>query len=111
MKVDVLPQGSITVLAPHGPLTRDEDDDFRAAAGDPIRDRNGRVVIDMSDVPYLDSRGIETLLELVADARTLVKPRLAHVCDTCREALDLTDVLEQLEVFDTVESALRSYMQ
>ena len=111
MKVDVIPQGSITVLAPHGPLTRDEDDDFRASAGDPIRDRNGRIVLDMTDVPYLDSRGIETLLELVAGATTLVKPRLANVCDTCREALDLTDVLDRLNVFDSVESALRSFKQ
>ena len=36
-------------------------------------------------------------------------PRLAQLSGTSREALDLTDVLERLTVFDTVENAIRSY--
>ncbi len=111
MKVETLAQGSIVVATPHGPLTHEETGDFRAAIGDSIRERNGRVVLDMTDVPFLDSAGIEVLLELIGQAATLQKPRLARLADACREALDLTDVLEKLETFDTVENALRSFRQ
>lgn len=109
MKIDVLPQGSITVLRPHGPLVADEEDDFRRVAAPSLADRHGRVVVDMSGVPYVDSRGIEALLELFGEAPGPLKPLLACLNETCRDALDLTDVLGRLEVYDTVESALRSY--
>lgn len=109
MKVERLPQGSVTVLVPHGPLTRDEDEDFRHSASPALSERNGRVVADMADVPYLDSRGIETLLELFGESPLLARPAVACLNETCRDALDLTDVLPRIEVFDTVESALRSY--
>jgi anti-anti-sigma factor len=109
MKVEASPQGSVTVLLPHGPLTRDEDEDFRRAAAPSLIERHGRVVADMSDVPYLDSCGIETLLELFGESSFLLRPIVACLNETCRDALDLTDVLPKLDVFDTVESALRSY--
>lgn len=109
MKVDVTPQGSVTVLVPHGPLTRDEEADFRRVASQSLADRHGRVIADLTDVPYLDSRGIEVLLELFGESTTLLKPIIAQVNETCREALDLTDVLDKLDVYDTVENALRSY--
>ena len=109
MKVEATSQGSVTVLVPHGPLTRDEEPDFRRVAGQSLADRHGRVVADLTDVPYVDSRGIEMLLEMFGEATTLLKPTIACVNETCREALDLTDVLDKLDVYDTVESALRSY--
>jgi hypothetical protein len=37
-----------------------------------------------------------------------LQPLLAHLGETCREALDLTDVLPKLRVFDNVENAIRS---
>lgn len=111
MKVETITQGSIVVATPHGPLTSEETGDFRAAVGDSIRERNGRVVLDMTDVPFLDSAGIEALVEMIAEAPTLQKPRMARLADACREALDLTDVLEKLDTFDTVENALRSFRQ
>ncbi len=109
MKVEVAPQGSVTVIIPHGPLTSDEDEDFRRGAAPALAERHGRVVADMTDVPYLDSRGIETLLELFGASSFLLRPIVACLNETCRDALDLTDVLPKLAVFDTVESALRSY--
>lgn len=108
MKVQVEPHGSVAVLVPHGPLTGDEIHDLRRAvetAGGQAR----RLVIDMVDVPFLDSGAIELLLELChANNAAPLRPKLAALSETCREALDLTDSLTRLEVFDTVENALRS---
>ena len=109
MKVDVQSSGAVAVLTPHGPLTTDEVPDFARVMRDSIEARDGRVVVDFQNVPFLDSAGIEALLEVAAVAPGLVSPRFAQLGDTCREALDLTDVLAQLDVFDTVEHAIRSF--
>lgn len=110
MKVDTQLHGSVSVLIPHGALAGDETDDLRQALQAATDQKSGRVVLDLSDVPYLDSGGIEALLELCTGQQAAsARPRLAQLGDTCREALDLTDVLLRLNVFDTVESAIRSY--
>lgn len=110
MKVDTQLHGSVSVLVPHGPLAGDELADFRRELQTAIDQKSGRVVIDMSDVPYLDSSGIESLMELcVGNQAAAMRPRLAQLGETSREALDLTDVLPRLTIFDTVESAIRSY--
>jgi anti-anti-sigma factor len=110
MKTDIQLHGSVSVLIPHGPLAGDELDDFRRDFQAAIAHKSGRVVLDMSDVPYLDSAGIEALLGLCTGSEAATAgPRLAQLGETCREALDLTNVLPRLTVFDTVENAIRSY--
>lgn len=110
MKLDVQTHGLVAVVTPHGPLIADEVGDFRRAVEDAVAGRGGRVVVDMRGVPYVDSVGIEALLGLAAAGPAAgARPKLARLTETCREALDLTDVLASLDVFDTVENALRSY--
>jgi anti-anti-sigma factor len=110
VKVDTHLHGSVSVLVPHGPLAGDELDTFRPELEAAINQKSGRVVLDMSRVAYLDSAGIETLLDLCTGRQpTAARPRLAQLGETSREALDLTNVLPRLMVFDTVENAIRSY--
>ena len=110
MKVDTQLHGSVSVIAPHGPLAGDDVVPFQRALSQAIELKSGRVVVDMGDVPYLDSSGIETLLSLCGGAQAAsARPRLAKLGETSREALDLTNVLDKLTIFDTVESAIRSY--
>jgi anti-anti-sigma factor len=118
MKVQTQPQGNLTLLVPHGPLVADELIEFRRSVeaalkgtGSPKKGPGplSRVVVDMADVPYLDSAGIELLLELCSVSRApQQRPKLAALSETCLEALELTDNLPRLEVFDTVDNALRS---
>lgn len=124
MKVQTQPQGNLTLLVPHGPLVADELIEFRRSVEAALKGtgphseprqkapsgpRLRRVVVDMADVPYLDSAGIELLLELCSVGRApQQRPKLAALSETCLEALELTDNLPRLEVFDTVDNALRS---
>ncbi len=109
MKVHCQPHGKVTVLVPHGPLVTDEVVYLRCSIEEAVASAAKRVVIDMADVPYLDSAGIELLLETCGlQLSTAQRPKLAAFSETCREALELTDVLPRLEAFDSVDSALRS---
>ncbi len=110
MKFDISKEGLVAVVRPHDALTAETVDDFSRVVRETAAAKAGRVVVDCVDVAYLDSRGIETLMQMCGGT-VGCGPRLAALTDTCREALDLTDVLSQLDVFDTVENAIRSYRQ
>ena len=110
MKVETHQQGLAAVLAPRGPLVRDDMGELKEALEAASASKPARVVIDMADVPYLDSVGIEFLLQLQSGSGGGgARPKLARLSPTCREALDLTDVLSRLETFENVEHAVRSY--
>ncbi len=114
MKIQTQPQphSNITILVPHGPLVAEETIDLRRAVQSATASQTKRVVVDLADVPYMDSGGIELLLELGnVNVSPLQRPKLAALSETCMEALELTDTLPRLEVFDTVENALRSYQR
>jgi anti-anti-sigma factor len=113
MKIQTQPHGPVNLLVAHGPLVAEELIDLRRALEASVAGGGGsgprRAIVDCSDVPYLDSAGIELLVELCGlQNPPHRRPKLAALTETCREALELTDVLPRLEVFDTVENALRS---
>jgi anti-anti-sigma factor len=110
MKVDTVSCGAVSILMPRGALITDEVPDFQGEVQSASQAMGGRVVIDMSGIPYLDSAGIQAVLSLYTEPnRTPFRPKLASLTETCRDALDLTNLISRLEVFDTVENAVRSY--
>jgi len=109
VKVETQHHGTVAVVVPHGPLVRDEIEDLRRALETTLETKAGRVVIDMSHVPWLDSAGIETLAAAAQAEDYPHPPRVAALNETCREALELTNVLATLDTFDTVENAIRSF--
>ncbi len=111
MKVDVAQHGSVAVIVPRGAITESEVEALQRTLGTDDARGGGRQVLDMSHVPWVDSAGIEFLLQFAASAPSAgLRPRLAALTDTVREAFDLTETLKRFYRFDTVESAVRSYM-
>jgi stage II sporulation protein AA (anti-sigma F factor antagonist) len=109
MKIQTLPRGNVIVISAHGPLVAEDLADLRRAVENALTAGGQRLLLDLADVPYLDSAGMELLLELCqAGLGPQRRPRIAALSETCLEALELTDVLPRLEVFDTVENAVRS---
>jgi anti-anti-sigma factor len=112
VKVGVQAHGNVMVLVANGPLVHDDLIDLRRTIEQQHASGSGKVIVDCAEVPYLDSTGIEFLLEFASIARPPhVRTRLAGLTETCREALELTDILPRLETFDTVENALRAWQR
>ena len=111
MKIDIKRVGTVEVLAPDGPLVDEDAEAFVDRLQIILQAPNPRFVIEMDKVPYLDSRGIEVLVDT---ADTLHKRggqlRLASVTSTCREILELTGQSRQVEFFDTAQDAVRSFL-
>jgi anti-anti-sigma factor len=70
-----------------------------------------RIVLSLREVPYFDSQGIEVLLDLGDQLyETGGRLRLAEMDDCCTEILNLTGHLEDFEIHDTIDSAVRSLL-
>ena len=103
--------GAVTVLRPEGPMVVDDAEVFKQRASEQLRDTLGRCVIDCSQIPYVDSDGLEALLDVSEDlAHTGQALKLCGANETIRQVLTLTNLTDAFEHFSDVTSAVRSYL-
>jgi len=111
VKIDAHRIGSITVITPRGAIAQDDVEEWTQVMEEYRQKTNGRIVLELSDVPFMDSRGIEALWDLADSQREGGQTtKLAAVPELCREIFELTGVAEYLDMFDTPESAVRSFL-
>jgi len=111
VKINEQRHGAVTVVEPGGPLVDEDAADFASRVSRLIGEQLGRVAIDASAVAYVDSAGLEALLEIsdeLADRGQTLK--LCQVSETLREVLELTGVAGSVEQFADVNSAVRSFL-
>lgn len=111
MDFQQLAQGAVTVLKPAGPLVAADIEPLRKAAFEIATKNMGRLILDASAVPFLDSRGIEVLVELtehLGDSGRALK--LSGANPTVKQSLELVGWGDAFEYFDDVNSATRSFL-
>lgn len=103
--------GAVTVIKPEGPFINEQAESVGESTIRRVRPMLGRLVIDLSSSPYIDSLGLETLLDLADEmdkcGQTL---RLASASATIREVLDLTGLTNRFEYHDDANGAVRSFL-
>ena len=111
MRIELQKVGAVTVLEPHGPVVQEDAEDFAERLSDAMRDSLGRLVIDVAEVAYLDSRGLEILadaaVELQATGQSL---RLAGANETLRTVFEITELGPMFDHYQDVNGAVRSFL-
>lgn len=111
MKTQLQRTGAVTVVRPDGPIIGDDADRFKTEVLGAIHENLGRVIIDASCLTYVDSRGLEVLLEateyLAHSGQTL---KLCALNKTVRQVLELTGLSSQFEYYDDTNTAIRSFL-
>lgn len=111
MKCEQNQVGAVTVLAPKGALVQQDADAFSQVLGEGIGQSFGRLLVDFSGVPYIDSRCLEVLVEategLSKSGQTL---KLCGVNDLVREVLELTQIDSMFELYADTNAGARSYL-
>lgn len=111
MEIDEQTKGAVKVLKPRGPLCQGDAEQFRKKASDVAGQNMGRLVIDASAVPFVDSRGLEVLVELSDEiGQTGLALKVCGVTETVRDVLDLTDLSSLCEHYEDVSAAVRSFL-
>lgn len=110
MKVSAQDHAHICVLTLSGEFTHDDTDAFYRALANRIDEgRTRHVIVDCEHLEFIDSKGLETLVDL---QQRLGGPggalRLAHPDDTVCTILRLTRLENAIESCDSIEDAVRS---
>ena len=111
MSLDEKRVGTVDVLTPGGPIVDEDADELVAVMKNKLASPNPRFVLNLEKVPYIDSRGIEGLVDSSDELQKHGgRLRLAAVTATCREALELTGQSKRADFFDTLQDAVRSFL-
>ena len=111
MKITEQRQGAVVVLKPDGALVDAECASAKSRLTEAVAGSLGRFVLDLSAVPFVDSRGLEVLVELTEElAKSGQSLRLCSVNKTVREVMDLTEVTHLFEHFEDANTAVRSFL-
>lgn len=103
--------GAVLVLRPEGPLVQDDAQTLRDKALQAAGPTLGRLAIDMVEAKYVDSAGLEAMLDiaetLAGCGQTL---RLAGTVQTVREVLEITGLAQRFEYYEDTTTAVRSFL-
>ena len=92
------------VLCLHGPLTAENLMPFQHAIR---RENSPTVVLDFTEVPYVDSAGLGTLVSAyISRHKSGRRMALSGVCPRVMKLLEITKTDSLFLIFDTVEDAI-----
>ena len=104
--------GAVDVVAGDQPLTIDNADALRRTMMECIERGQPRIVLDCHQIPLMDSKGLELLLDIrQACARRGGQFQLAAVNALCRDILQVTGVVSQFEIHSDSVVAAGSFAQ
>jgi len=110
--LNVKPQGAVDVVQLSGPLNHECAEELVETIQSGLAEGQPMVVLDMSDVPLMDSAGLEALLD-IHDA-VLLKGgavKLAALNQLCVDVIRVTGIASRLESYTDVKLAVGSFVQ
>ncbi len=111
MEVIEVIKGAVKVLRPRGPLVAGDADQFKRTALQASSANLGRIVLDASAIPFVDSRGLEVLAEIADDLSSSgLTLKLCGTNETVREVLDLAELSGLFEHYEDDNAAVRSFL-
>ncbi len=111
MKIEQIRQGSVEVVTVVDTVTEDEAEELRTVVESAVHANAGRVIVNMTRTPYVDSRGLEALLACAQSCRRSGRRlKLVGATDTLHEIFEITELEPHFEFFPDIEHAIRSYV-
>jgi len=101
----------VTVLTLSGRLVLgDESNQLRGVLKSLISEGHKNILVDLGEVPYIDSAGLGTLVAGFTSAQSAGGTmKLANLTKKITEQLHITKLVTVFEVFDSVEAGVRSF--
>ena len=111
MKIEQSQQGTVLVLTPNGALVDADQKQLAEVLSKHIEKGNVKIIVDMNAVPFIDSEGLEMLLdnaELAAGSGGGL--RIVNPSEIVRDILLATRLNTRIEVFGDLLDARRSLL-
>lgn len=111
MEITRRQQGAVGILALRGALNADGARLLKDKVDECIRGGALRLVIEVGQVPFIDSVGLEHLQDLVSQiGKRGGDVRVASPNDVCKDIFHATRMETFIQVYDESESAVRSLL-
>ncbi len=103
--------GPVTILALSGRLVFEDGDGLlRQRVDDLVASGHVRLIVDLTDLDYVDSAGIGVLIAKYLSVRRKGGDlKLLRLSSRTHHALEITHLLTVFETFDTEEEAVNSF--
>jgi len=110
MRVDHCIRNGVVIISPRGRLTVETEAQFVQVVRHILNDGRTRLVLNLADVPYIDSSGLGAIAQAYTSAwRRGGELKLLHVRHRNRHLLTVTRLISVFEVFDSEDEAVRSF--
>jgi anti-sigma B factor antagonist len=111
MQINEREVNGVTVLEIHGKILMGEGDIAIKKKIDELLAENVKnVVLDLADVPYIDSSGLGELIRCYTTMRKATGTlKLANVTERIVDLLTITKLITVFEYFKSVDDAVKSY--
>lgn len=103
--------GGTCVLAVSGPLVAEDCESLELELEECIRTHTLKVVVEIGKVPFIDSDGLDKLLDMVSNLNKHGgDARVAGPNEVCKDIFKATRIDSFVQVYDDVDSALKSLL-
>jgi len=110
MRVEQRIRNGVVIIAPKGRLTVETEADFVQAVRQLLDNGQIRLVLNLADVPYIDSGGLGAIAHTYTSAwRRGGELKLLNVKHRNRQLLTVTRLITVFEVFESEDEAVRSF--
>ena len=100
----------VAVVVPEGRLDLASAPQFKQELSETVADGFWMIVVDLSNVPFVDSSGLGALISGMKTTRLAGgNLRIAYVGTQARMIFELTNLNKVMKLYDTVEEALIEY--
>ena len=111
MEIVQIKQGPVTVLQLRGPLVKKGMDPLERQISVCADNGDLRIVLDISQVPFIDSAGLECIQSVVSEVgKHGGDVRLCSLNDVCRDIFTATRMDGFVQVLKDRETAVRSLL-
>ncbi|MFO7900898.1 MAG: STAS domain-containing protein [Planctomycetota bacterium] len=112
MKTEHIQHGTVLVVVPDGALIEEESEGFASSVRRCFQGGNVKIILQMNNVPFIDSAGLETLVALYGEALGLGgEVKISSPTDIGRDILKATRIDSLIEVYDATPDARRSFVE
>jgi anti-sigma B factor antagonist len=110
MKVVITRKGEYSICGVEGEINLNTSPELRKAFEELSQGKSRKVVIDFAEVPYIDSSGLATLIELFQRLKKNNGAlRICCVSDKVKNIFEITKLHRLFEVYSDQESALENF--
>jgi anti-anti-sigma factor len=110
MRINTQNYNDVTVIELQGEFDNDLADGLKATVTETVGAQRRRLILDMSNINFMDGQGLELLLWIHQYCRqNRVQLKLAGLDENCRKILEITRLKDEFDCHAELAGAVRSF--